>query len=91
MEIEPLLERELVFEGPGHPKCFFLLAWSLPKICEVQKAHATEGGGWGNLSGLEGPSFVSKLLIGTGTPLRPKRTTPRRCPGTILGTVGKDA
>ena len=41
------------------------------------------------LSGLVSPPLVAKMLIGTGTRLRPKGTTPRRCLGTKLGAVGK--
>ena len=49
--------------------------------------------GWGtpqeNLSGLGGPPLVSKMLIGTGTRPRPKKTTPAGCLEAKLGAVGK--
>ena len=47
------------------------------------------GVAWENLSGLGVPPLVSKMLLGTGTPLRSKRTSPPVCLGTRLGAVGK--
>ena len=63
----------------------------LPKITPILEAHECVGGGTPreNLSGRGEPLVVSKMLIRTGTRIRPKRTAPRRCLGTRLGAVGK--
>ena len=66
----------------------------LPKIRSILEAHHRWGGGgtpWENLSGLGVPPLVSKMLIGTGTALRPKRTTLARGLGAKLGAVGKSS
>ena len=63
----------------------------LPKIRSILEAHGWGGGGtpWENLSGLGVSPLVSKMLIGTGTALRPKRTTPAGGLGAKLEAVGK--
>ena len=43
----------------------------------------------GNLERIRGPVVFSEMLIGTGSPLRPKRTTPPGCLETTLGSVNQ--
>ena len=73
------------------PNVTFSSLEPLPKIRPILEAHEWGGGGTPReiLSGLAGPPLVSKMLVGTGTALRPKRTTPARGLGARLEAVGK--
>ena len=73
------------------PNVIFSPLEPLPKIRPILEDHGSGGAGTPLeiLSGLAGPPLVSKMLIGTGTALRPKRTTPAGGLGAKLGAVGK--
>ena len=73
------------------PNVSFSALEPLPKTRAILEAHKSGGGGTPreNLSGLGVPPLVSTMLIGTGTALRPKRTTPAGGLGAKLGAVGK--
>ena len=91
MKIEPPHRRELNFEGPGPSECHFFCLGAPSE--NGNDFGGSWPAGWGtpreNLSGLGVPPLVSKMLIGTGTALRPKRTTPAGGLGAKLGAVGK--
>ena len=91
VKIEPPPRRELNFEGPGPSKCHFFSPGA-PSKNEIDFGGSCLGGRGTpreNLSGLAGPPLVSKMLIGTGTAMRPKRTTPAGGLGAKLEAVGK--
>ena len=89
VKVEPPSRPELDFEGPGPLQVYFFF------LVPSSRNSSVLGGSWHGgspleiLSGPGGPSFVSKMLIGTGTPLLPKRADPPGCLKTRLETVGK--
>ena len=89
--MSPRLGESSILKVQAAPNVTFSPLEPLPKIRSVLEAHRWGGGGTPreNLSGLAGPPLVSKMLIGTGTAMRPKRTTPAGGLGAKLEAVGK--
>ena len=89
--MSPRLGESSIFKVQSPPNVTFSTVEPLPKISSILEAHGWGGGGTPreNLSGLAGPPLVSKILIGTGTAMRLKRTTPAGGLGAKLEAVGK--
>ena len=84
---------ELDFEGAGLLKMLLFLFWPLPNFFHrfVGSQVGGVGGGtpWDNLSALGGALPMCTMLIGTGTRVRFKTTTPAGGLDAKLGAVGK--
>ena len=90
-KLSPRPGESSILQVQAAPNVTFSPLEPLPKIKRILEAHE-----WGRgdppekLERTRGPSSCRQNAYRDRHPLRPKRTTPRRCLGTRLGTVGKE-